>query len=637
MFEYIRNNTRLMGILLALLIVPAFVLVGVDGYRNMDGQGETVAIVAGKHIKKDEWDAAHRREIDNIRSRQPNIDIKLLDTDEARFAALERLVRERVLITAAQKLNLSTSNQKLAADLQKNEAIAGLRKADGSLDMDRYRQLLAAQGMSPEMFEAQVRQDLSMRQVTQAVTASSLVTPAVAQPALQAFFERREVQWVRFESAAFKSKVQVTDDDVSAYYNANPAMFQAAEKADIEYVVLDLASVTDRIAISDADAKSYYDQNVARYGTKEERRASHILINAAASAPEAERSAAKAKATELLGQVKAASGKFAELAKKHSQDPGSAPSGGDLSFFQKGAMVKPFEDAAFALKKGDVSDVVESEFGYHIILLTDLRPSVVRPFEQVKPEIVAELKKQQGQREFAEKAEVFGNLVYEQSDSFAPVNEQLKLTIQSAKDLGRQAAPGTPPVLAHEKLLEAMFSADSVDKKRNTAAVEVGTNQLVAARVVAHRPAHTLPLAEVKARVKDQLVSEKAKAMAKAEGEQSLATWKAGAQAKLSAPIEVARDKPTTLQQQEVVAALRADAGTLPAWVGVDLGAQGYTVIKVNTVQLRAAPAPDMAAQELRQYDQWWSSAEGQAYYEALKKRLKVEIKTAKPVAKTVG
>lgn len=634
MFDFVRNNTRLMGFLLALFIVPAFVLVGVEGYSNFDGGGGTVATVGGKAIKKDEWDAAHRREVDEIRSRQPNIDMKLLDTDEARFATLERLVRERVLLTAAQKMHLTTSNQKLAADLQKNEVIAGLRKPDGSLDMDRYRQLLAGQGMSPEMFEAQVRQDLSMRQVTQAVTTSSLVTPAVAQPALQAFFERREVQWSRFEPSAFKSQVQVSDDDVATFYNANPALFQAAEKADIEYVVLDLAGVTENITLNDADVRSYFDQNLPRYSTKEERRASHILINAAASAPAAEREAAKAKAADLLAQVKGATGKFADLARKHSQDPGSAPSGGDLSFFQKGAMVKPFEDAAFALKKGEVSEVVESEFGYHIILLTDVRAAVVRPFDQVKPEIVAELKKQQAQREFADKAEVFSNLVYEQAESFDPVVERLKLKVQSAKGLGRQPAPGLPPVLAHPKLIEAVFASESVEKKRNTAAVEVGSNQLVAARVVEYRPAHTLPLDEVKAKVKDQLIGERAQALAKAEGEKSLAAWKAGgAAAKLSAPAEVARDKPTALQQKEVVAALRADATSLPAWVGVDLGAQGYTVIKVNTVQPRVAPSTEVAAQELGQYNQWWSSAEGAAYYEALKKRLKVEIKVAKPAA----
>lgn len=635
MFDYVRNNTRLMGILLALFIVPAFVLVGVDGYRNFDGRGETVATVAGKSIKKDEWDAAHRREVDNIRARQPDVDVKLFDTDESRYATLERLVRERVLMTAAQKMNLTTSNQKLAADLQSNETIASLRKPDGSLDMDRYKQLLAGQGMSPEMFEAQVRQDLSMRQVTQAVTASSLVTAAVAQPSLQSFFERREVQWARFETTAFKDKVQVTDEDISAFYNANPAQFQAAEKVDIEYVVLDLASVTAAMTVSDADVRSYYDQNQALYGTKEERRASHILINAPTSASAAEREAAKTKASDLLAQAKAAPTKFAELARKHSQDPGSAPSGGDLSFFQRGAMVKPFEDAAFALKKGEISAVVESEFGYHIILLTDVRAPVVRPFEQVKPEIVAELKKQQGQRLFAEKAETFGNLVYEQSDTFAPVVDQLKLKVQTAQNLGRQPGSGTPPVLVNAKLLDAVFSSESTEKKRNTAAVETGANQLVAARVTAHRPAHTLPLDEVKAKVKEQLVADKAKALAKAEGEKSLADWKAGGTAKLSAPVEVARDKPVGVQQKELLAALRADTTSLPAWVGVDLGAQGFSVIRVNKVAQRASPPENVASQELRQYDAWWSSAEGQAYYEALKQRFKVEFKVAKPVVKT--
>lgn len=636
MFDYIRNNTRLMGILLAVFIVPAFVLVGVDGYRNFDGRGETVATVAGKSIKKDEWDAAHRQEVDAIRARQPDIDMKLLDTDEARYATLERLVRERVLLVAAQKMNLTTSNQKLAADLQSNEAIAALRKPDGTLDMERYRQLLASQGMSPEMFEAQVRQDLSMRQVTQAVASSSLATPAVARPSLQAFFERRDVQWARFETSAYSGKVQVTDEDVAAFYNSKPELFQAAEKVDIEYVVLDLAGVSNSLTISDSDAKGYYEQNRERYSTKEERRASHILINAAASAPASDREAAQAKAKELLEQLKGNPGRFADLAKKHSQDPGSAPSGGDLSFFQRGAMVKPFEEAAFALKKGEMSGVVETEFGYHIILVTDVKPAIARPFDQVKAEIVAELKKQQAQKEFAEKAEVFSNLVYEEADSFAPVVERLKLKVQTAKDYGRSpvTGPGLPPALAQAKLIEAVFAPESLEKKRNTAAVETGPSQLVAARVLAHRPAHTLPLEEVKARVKEQLLAEKAQAMAKAEGEKALAAWKSGEAGKLSPAVQIARDKSSQLQQKEVLAALRADVSALPAWIGVDMGARGYTVIKVNSVTQRDDPAPEIAEQEVRQFDQWWSSAEGIAYLEALKTRLKAEIKVAKPGAK---
>ena len=316
MFDYVRNNTRLMGILLALFIVPAFVLVGVDGYRSMGDRGETVAVVAGKAIKRDEWDAAHRREVDRIRAAQPDIDLKQLDSDEARFVTLERLVREQVLGVASQKMNLLTSDQKLARDLQQNESIASLRRPDGTLDMDRYRQLLAAQGMTPAMFEQQVRLDLSMRQVTPGVINYSLATPAVANVSLQAFFERREVQLARFATADFKAQAKVSDEEVEKHYNANPAKFQAEEQADVEYVVLDMATVMEGISISEADLKAYYEQNANRYATPEERRASHILINAPASASAADREAAKTKANDLLTQVRAAPAQFAELAKK---------------------------------------------------------------------------------------------------------------------------------------------------------------------------------------------------------------------------------------------------------------------------------------------------------------------------------
>lgn len=631
MFDYIRNNTRLMGFLLALFIVPAFVLVGVDGYRNMGGRGETVATVGGQPVKRDEWDAAHRREVDRIRASQPNIDIKLLDSDAAKYATLERLVRERVLLISAEKMNLVTSDQKLARDLQQNEFIASLRRADGTLDMDRYRQVLAGQGLSPEMFELQVRQDLSQRQVSQGVVASAFATPASARASLQAFFERREVELARFDTAAYQDKVQVDDAEVAAYYNANSAQFQAEEEADVEYLVLNLDAVAQGLAVSDADIAAYYQQNADRYASKEERRASHILINVAANAPTAEREAARAKATELLAQATAAPAGFAELARKNSQDPGSAPSGGDLGFFQRGAMVKPFEDAVFSLTKGALSGVVESEFGYHVILVTDIKPSVARPLAQVKPDIEAELKKQLAQREFAEKADVFGNMVYEQANALTPVAEKLKLKIQTANSVKRQPAPGLPAALANEKLLTALFSSDSVDKKNNTEAVETAANQLVAARILDHRPAHTLALNEVKARVTALLKAEKAQAMARQEGEKALADGKAGRSVKLQSSVIASRDKPQGLQPQELTAAMRADTSTLPAWVGVDLGARGYAVIKVLKSMERGAPPADVAAQELQQYNQWWASAEGQAYYKLLKKRLKADIKVPKP------
>jgi len=285
--------------------------------------------------------------------------------------------------------------------------------------------------------------------------------------------------------------------------------------------------VKKTINLNEQDLKTYYEQNVARLSGTEERRASHILIAAAKGSSDAERQKAKARAEELLTQVRKAPESFAEVARKNSQDTGSAPQGGDLDFFARGAMVKPFEDAAFALKKGEISDVVESDFGYHIIKLTDIKAPKQKSFAELRTSLEADLKNQQARTKYAEAAEAFANGVYEQSDSLKPVADKLKLEVQSANRVLRQPEPGAKGVLANAKFLEAIFSTDTVANKRNSEAVEVGPSQLAAARITQYTPARTLPLAEVRAAVRERVVNARAAELARQEGEKQLAAWKA--------------------------------------------------------------------------------------------------------------
>ena len=482
MFDFVRQHNRIMQFLLFLLIFPSFVLFGIDGYNRSREKGNTVATVDGYEITQTEWDNAHRAQVDRMRNAMPTMDVKLFDTPEAKYSTLERLVRDRLLQAAANTLRLGASDQRLANELQQNPSIAALRRADGSLDIERYRQLLSSQGMSPEMFEAQVRADLASRQVMAGVGTSSFVSSALADVTLNAFYEQRQVQVARFAPSDYVAQIKPTDADIEAYYKAHTDMFQSAERADVEYVVLDLASVQKGIVVPEAELKTYYEQNMARLANLEERRASHILINADKAAPAAERDKAKAKAQELLAAVQQSPDKFAELARKNSQDTGSAAKGGDLDFFARGAMVKPFEEAVYALKKGEISGVVETEFGFHIIRLTDIKQPKQKSFEEMRPSLEADVRRQLAQRKFAEAAEQFTNMVYEQSDSLKPVADRLKLEVQNAKGLTRDAAAGASP-LTNPKLLAAIFSADSVEKKRNTEAVELAPNQLAAARI----------------------------------------------------------------------------------------------------------------------------------------------------------
>lgn len=622
----------MMGILF-LLIIPSFVLFGLEGYSRFNDKGAVVAKVNGNKINQTDWDAAHKREVDRIRASMPNIDAKLFDTAEAKYATLERLVRDQVISAAAQKLQLVASDTRLARELQQSPAIAALRTADGKLDMERYKQLAASQGMTPEMFEMQVRADLSNRQVIQGVQASAYATSAQTQTAMNAFMQRREVQILNFPAADYLGKITVSDADLQAYYDKNKDKYQSSESADIEYIVLDIESLRQSITLNEQDLKSYYEQNLQRLSSKEERRASHILITAAKDSPEAEKKIARAKAEELLKLVKAKPASFADVARKNSQDPGSAVKGGDLDFFGRGAMVKAFEDSAFSLKKSDISDLVESEFGYHIIQVTDIKAAKAQSFESLRPSLEADLKKQQAQRKYAELAETFSNTVYEQSDSLKPVADKLKLNIQKANQVARQATQ-TRGVLSHPGLLQAIFSEASLQKQRNTEAIEVAPSTLVSARVVKHQPAANLPLAEVKEFVKRALTQEKAAEMAKAQGEQRLTALKASTGAdNLPNAIVISREKTQRQLPKVVDAVLRADPNKLPSVSGVDLGVQGFAVVRVTKILPPEAENKELVLQAQQQFTQLWGTAETQAYIAQLKTMMKAEILVPKPSA----
>ena len=621
MFDFVRTHTRLMLGLLLLLIIPSFVFFGVEGYaRFMDESSVTVAEVDGRKISRAEWDAMHQRGIERLRQQMPNIDVRMLDTPQMKRDTLDNIVRERVLLTAADKLVLFPGDARLQRLFVTDPQMAGIRNPDGSVNRD----LLAAQGMSSDMLAAQLRQEYGMKQVLAGIGGTAIAPAAAASASLGPLLQRRELQLQRFDPAAYAAKVAPTDAELEAYHKANESEFKASESAAIEYVVLNLDVLSKDLTITDEDLRKYYTENASRYTAAEERRASHILILADKDAPAADKQAAKARAQALLDEVRKSPASFAEVARKNSQDTGSAVQGGDLDFFGRGAMVKPFEDAVFAMKQGEISNVVESDFGYHVIQLTATRGGEKKPFEAVKPEIEAEVRRSLAQKRYAEAAEQFSNLVYEQSDSLQPVIDKLKLQKQTAS-VERAPAPGAAGALASQKFLEAVFSNDVSRYKRNTEAVEIGPNQLAAARVVQYTPARTLPLAEVKDRVRQRVLSVQSAELARKDGLARLEAVKAAPAEALPQTAVVSRAQPQGLPRPVLDAVLRADASKLPSVVGVDLGEQGYVVVKVTQVLPREA-APGGDAPLLAQYAQAWGDAETQAYLEALKKRFKVKV-----------
>jgi peptidyl-prolyl cis-trans isomerase D len=623
MLDFIRTRGRPLQLFLLTIIALSFVLVAVQGYSNFtDPAADTVAEVGGTKITRGEWDNAHQRQVEALRRQMPGIDAKLLDSPAARRETLDGMVRERVLAVAAQKQHLAVADDRLARVFAGDPQFAGVRNPDGTLNKD----LLSAAGQSVEQFEAALRQDLAQRQVMQGLSASAFAGKAVAQSTLDILLQRRDVQVQRFAPAAYAAKVTPTDAEIESYYKAHEAEFRAPEQAQIEYVVLDLESVKKGVTVPEADLRAYYEQNIARYTAAEERRASHILVQAPKDAPSKDRDAAKAKAQSLLDQVQKNPASFAELAKKNSDDPASAAQGGDLSFSARGGFAaKALEDKIFAMKPNEVG-LVESEFGYHVVKLTEVRGGQKQPFEQVRAAIESDKRTQDAQKRYSEVAEQFRDTVYEQPDSLQPVIDKLKLSKQTAT-VQRTPAPGTAAVLASPKFLDALFTDDAIKNKRNTDAVEAAPNTLVSARVLQHSPARTLPLAEVKERVRQRVVQQQAAALARKEGEARLAQLKqSGADASTLPPaVPVSRNQPQGLPRPALDAVMRTDATKLPAVVGADLGEQGYVVARVVKVE-----PPSLSADEQKQLQALvtnaWAAAEQQAYYNVLKERLDVEV-----------
>ena len=628
MFEFVRTHTKLLQFVLVLLIFPSFVFFGIQGYSGFGDAGNaTVAKVDGKAITKAEWDQAHQRQVERLRRQLPNIDVKLFDNPATRRETLDNLINERLLLAASHKQNLTVGDERLRRMFQEDPQFAGLRNPDGTLN----QAIVQAQGMSSEMFVAQLRQEIGMQQVLRGVSQSGMAPATVASSALDALFQRRSIAMQRFEAKNYAAKVSPTDAELEAYHKAHESEFSAPEQATIEYVVLDLEALKKGITLGDKDLRDYYEQNKARYTTAEERRARHILIAADNDAKDDAKKKAKARAEALLAEARKAPASFAELAKKNSEDTGSAPQGGDLDWSARGGMAaKALEDAVFALKPGEIGPVVETEFGYHVVKLEGTRGGQTKPFDAMKAEITDEVSKQQASKKWAEAAEQFTNTVYEQPDSLQPVIDKLKVEKRSTTVL-RRPAPGVTGALGSAKLLDAIFDNDNVRSgKNNTDAVEVGPNQLAAAHVTKYQAARTLPLAEVRDRVRERVIATRAAELARKEGEARLAQLKATPSGELPEKATVSRQERSSVPPQLIDAVLRADAEKLPVVLGVELGDLGYVVARVDAVLPREA-GDDAPVRQ--QYGQAWAAAETRAYLDALKARYKADIRADRVAA----
>ncbi|MBI3523268.1 MAG: SurA N-terminal domain-containing protein [Betaproteobacteria bacterium] len=633
MFDFVRKHPKAMQLILALITLP-FVFSGVASYVRNETSGSDVASVDGSKITQQELQQALRDQQERMRQQLgQDIPAAMLDSPEVRRAVLDTLISRRVLALDAAKLHLVIDDAQLGAIIQAEPAF----QENGKFSRQRYDAFVASQNTSQAEFERRLRQDLTLQQSMSAVREGSFVSPAASDRWVAALQEDREVSEVVYKPEQFTAQVKLPADAVKTYYEANRKLFETPEEVRPEYLVLSQDALAAQVTVSDEEVKNRYQAQLDHYKQGEERRASHILLLAGKDATPAQVKAAQAKAEEILAQLKKSPDDFAKLAKQYSQDPGSAEKGGDLDWFGRGTMVKPFEDAAFSLKENQISGIVRSDFGFHIIKLTGIKAERVKPLQDVRAEIVDELKRQAAAKKYAELAESFSNTVYEQSDSLKPAADKFKLTLQQgpwvtkgANTIATAAAPFNNP-----KLNAALFSDDAITNKRNTEAIEIAPNTLVAARVVEHKLAALQALDAVKAEIEKRLVREEALKLARQAGEAALAGLLKGGKTDLawSAERGVTRVSAPGLTPAAARAIFASDVARLPAYAGVALpGDGGYAVYRITQVKpYVAGSADDSRAKTLReQYARIAASEDFAAWLAALRANYPVEInKTA--------
>lgn len=580
MFDFVHENKKLVQIVLVLITLP-FALWGVSSYEKSGNSADVAASVNGLKITQQEFENSLRQQQDRMRQQLgSNYDAAMFDNPEMKRAVLDNLISQRLLVERARAARLVVPDEQVA------QVVAGIGafQDEGKFDKKHYEAVLANQGMTPLTFEARVRDELIGQQMQDAYAQNGFAANSVADTVIRLNEQQRVVNVSTISFQPFMSQAKVEDAELKKYYEQNQSEFQVQEQAKVEYAKFSADDLLSKIEVSKEDVRKYYEDHQNDFGTPEQRRAAHILISVSATAPQAEQDAAKAKAEQLLQQARQNPAKFAELARKNSQDPGSAANGGDLGFFGRGMIVKPFDDAVFALKVGEISGLVKSDFGYHIIRLVAVKPSRALPFDEAREGIFNKLRQQKAADMFAEMAEKFSNTVYEQSDSLKPAADQVGAKIERSGWLIK----GTPEGgLWTAKMLQAIFNDEVVKNKRNTAAIEVAPNVLVAARILEYKPASVRSLSEVQEVIHQKLLRQQALELATKQGKAILDQLQGGGKPTLNwgAAQNVTRAKHGSLDIGLVRQIFQANTVKLPQFVGAAQPQNGFVLVRIDDVK----------------------------------------------------
>ncbi len=638
MFDFIRTHQRIVLAVLIILVLPSFVFLGVSGYTNMVTKDSDLAKVGNSTISEQEFDAVLRNQYENLqRNQSDEFDPALFDQPEVRKALLDRLIERQLLIELAQKEHFSASDNAL------REHIAAMPELqeDGAFSPERYEQMVRMVGMDTQGFEQSQRAELSLSRVLDPMLESAYLPKPVQELIINTMTDGREVQKSTRPLTDDLRQQTVNDQEIQQWYEEHRDAYAVPDYVNVEYVVLDEEAARAAVPTpSDSDLEDYYEQNKDRFSTTGRAHIAHILLALPQGADDEQRQEAYQEAQALAAQAQQEPERFADLAKEHSQDTGSASQGGDLGWLNQGTLPKELDEAIFTLGQGEISDVIEGADGYHIFKIVDIEPEQIESFADVRDKIVEEVTEQLAADQFADMATQLTEVIYEQADSLTPAADALGLKLQVATGLGREEALKAPifadddralyklqdaSFLEDSQVRRAVFDRESLKTLENAGVIEIAPDFLVAVRATEYVPAHTPDLEDLEAVVKEELRHHKALEALKEQVEKDVAALRAGDELDIEfgETLMLSRTQPHDLNREALDQILATSTESLPTYTAIE-EEDGYAIYKINKVE--NAQLSDLDKGFLTtQIKQLWQEAQQAALMAALAEQVGVE------------
>ncbi len=616
MLEKIRDGSQ--GVIakgILVLVILSFAFAGVSSYLGTQTD-VPAAQVNGEEITKAELEQAYQSERARMEQQLGEM-FAALSADEKylesiKQSVLERLVADKLIDQAATAMGLRVSDEQIITAIKSEPAF----QTEGKFDNERYQAILRQLGYQPQSFRNMMRVDMTRRQLTAALIGTEFVLPGEAKQLAELQGQTRDIRYHVVDAAPFLATATVTDEQVKSYYDANQGQFMSPEKVSLEYVELNAADFAKDSNVSDEEAQAYYDEHKAQYVSNEKRLAAHILI-----APGSDESAAKAKADDLAKQLDNGAD-FAALAKANSEDTLSAEQGGKLDWFEPGVMEPAFDAALFALKKGEHSAAVKTDFGFHIIKLLDVQAGATVPFADVKAKIVAQLQEKKAVDQFYSLQSKLADTSYEVPDTLTETAKAVGVSIKTTPLFSRNDVPAE---LNKPDVVKAAFSDAVMLQGLNSEVIELEPNHVVVIRMKEHHDAGTLPLAEVKTDISNRLKQEQANDIARAKAQELVAKVKSGAaDTTLTAKQKLARGE-QTIDAAIVGKAFQMPTPTSAAVVDTAALANGYAVIALDKVNAADAVSDELVNALKQRLNAQYSEADYRGLIESLKANAKVQ------------